>query len=94
MDMQDLDIAVGVPLAAAIEGAGQIQAGVIPAGRVVSTMHKGAYTDLGDAYQALTEYVQAHHLQPVGLAYEYYHNAPDEVAPEELLTEIVFPLAD
>ena len=93
MDMQDLDIEVGFPLSAATPGAGNVQAGSIPAGAVATTMHKGAYTDLGAAYEALNAYLQLKGLHPSGVVYEFYHNAPNEVKPEDLLTEIVFPLA-
>ena len=64
-----------------------------PAGAVATTMHKGAYTDLGAAYEALNAYLQLKGLHPSGVVYEFYHNAPNEVKPEDLLTEIVFPLA-
>jgi effector-binding domain-containing protein len=93
MDMQDLDVEVGFPLTALAQGAGAVRAGSIPAGRVATTLHKGAYTDLGAAYEALNAYLQDQGLQPSGLVYEFYHNAPDEVKPEDLLTEIVFLLA-
>ena len=92
MDMQDLDMEVGFPLTAPVPGAGELKAGTIPAGTVITTMHKGAYTDLGEAYEALNAYIQLKGLHPTGVVYEFYYNAPDEVKPEDLLTEIQFPL--
>ncbi|HEY9089920.1 MAG TPA: GyrI-like domain-containing protein [Anaerolineaceae bacterium] len=93
MDMQDLELEIGFPLAAPVAGQGVFEPGRLPAGQYAVTLHRGPYTNLGDAYEALNGFLGALERQPTGVVYEVYHNAPDEVAPEELLTEIQFPLA-
>ena len=45
------------------------------------------------AYNALAAWVEAEGHTPTGVAYEFYLNDPGEVAPEEIQTEIAFPLA-
>lgn len=92
MDMQNLDIEIGFPLAAPLPGHETMQPGSLPAGEYGVALHRGAYANLGDAYAALNGFLAAQGRQPTGVVYEVYYNAPDEVAPDELLTEILFPL--
>ena len=92
MDMNNLDIEIGFPVATALPGNDKIQAGVIPAGKKASTFHKGAYGDVGPAYQALSEFLGKSGFEATGVAYEYYYNSPEEVPESELLTKIEFLL--
>ncbi len=92
MDMNDLDIEIGFPIATKLAGKDDIQAGEIPEGLIASCIHIGPYDKLGPAYEALTEYVKGQGHEPTGIAYEFYLNDPMETAPEALQTQIVFPL--
>lgn len=94
MDMQNLNVEIGFPLAEPLEGAGALLPGILPEADVAVTMHAGPYTELGAAYEALTEYVQSKNRLPTGIVYEFYYNSPEEVKPEQLLTQIVFVLQD
>lgn len=94
MDMQNLSVEIGFPLSAPLEGAGALLAATMPDADVAVTMHAGPYTELGAAYEALTEYVQSKNRLPTGIAYEFYYNSPMEVKPEQLLTQIMFVLQD
>jgi effector-binding domain-containing protein len=87
MDMQDLDIEIGFPVAKELPGEDQIQPGHIPAGPVVSCLNIGPYDKMDAAYQAMAQRIEA-----TGTVYEFYFNAPDEVPAEELQTRIVMPL--
>ncbi|NTV38769.1 MAG: GyrI-like domain-containing protein [Demequinaceae bacterium] len=64
-----------------------------PAAEVVATLHRGPYTDIGLAYEALTAWLAEQGRESVGPPREVYLNDPADTAPEELLTEIQFPLA-
>jgi len=92
LDMDDLDVEMGFPVSKPLAGKNDIKASVIPACKQASYMYKGPYEKMGPAYEALTAWVAEQGLKPTGISYEYYYNAPCEVAEEELLTKIVFLL--
>jgi effector-binding domain-containing protein len=92
MDMENLDIGIGFPVAKALPGEGKIQAGEIPAGKYASCLYTGPYDEIGDAYDALTAWVEENDYEATGLAYEFYLNDPNETPPEALQTQILFPL--
>lgn len=43
-------------------------------------------------YNEMMLYMAENELEPVGVAYEFYYNSPEEVPEKELLTKIMFPL--
>jgi len=65
----------------------------VPAQLVASTMHKGAYENIEPTYRALGEWIAAEGYQMSGPPMEIYYSDPNEVPPEEYLTEIRFPVA-
>lgn len=91
-DMEDLDIEAGVPIAKVIKGKGQISSYEIPAGKQLTTIHVGPYSQIEPAYEALTAYAKKQKLIPTGIAYEFYLNNPMETEEEDLQTEVAFPL--
>jgi effector-binding domain-containing protein len=91
-DMQDLDVEIGFPVARELPGRGDIQAGEIPGGRVAACLYRGPYSGIAAAYEALSRWMEEKGYQPTGVAYEVYLNDPDETPPEELQTQIAFPL--
>jgi effector-binding domain-containing protein len=92
MDMENLDVEMGFPVARQIAGKGDIKAGEIPAGKRVSCLYKGPYSGVEPVYEAMMQWINENGYTPSGIAYEFYYNAPDEVPENELLTKIVFPL--
>jgi len=92
MDMQDLDIEMGFPVAEEIEGKGTVVKSQVPAGRYAVCMYKGPYSDIGSAYDAVMLWLEENSLQYSGTAYEFYLNDPASVPPEELLTKIMIKL--
>ena len=92
MDMEDLDLEIGFPFAQKVPGEGTILAGEIPGGKAAACVHVGPYDQLGAAYAALHEWMQAHGHVPTGVAYEVYLNDPQATPPAELQTWVVFPL--
>ncbi len=91
LDMADLDVEIGFPLALPLTGRGDIQAGLHPAGYAVAGLHQGPYAEMGPLYQEMAAWIEANGLIPAGPAYEYYFNGPG--TPESaLLTKVVMPV--
>ncbi|HRF48518.1 MAG TPA: GyrI-like domain-containing protein [Anaerolineales bacterium] len=91
-DMNDLEVAIGFPVARFVEGQGEVQPIEIPAGRHATCVHVGPYTGLGGAYEALTRWIKDRGETALGVVYEFYLDDPDDTPPEALQTQIVFPL--
>lgn len=92
MDMADLDIEVGIPVARTLTGKDEVLAKEIPAGLVATCVYTGPYHEISPAYEALGQWMEANGFHPSGVAYEYYLNDPMDTPPQELQTRIVFPL--
>jgi len=91
MDMQNLDVEIGFPVAKALPGKGEIKSGVIPAGKIVFCMYRGAYSEMEPVYGEMSKWIEDNGHKAVGTAYEHYYNGPG--FPEsEMLTMIVMPI--
>ena len=83
----------GFPVAKALPASSEIKCITIPAGKYVSTIHRGAYDTVGPAYDALNKWAKENGYEPTGgLAYEYYLNDPNEDPAIVAETEIRLPL--
>lgn len=92
LDMNDLDVEMGFPVAGVFPDKDGIKAGQIPQGKVVSCMYKGAYAEMEEPYKEIMKWIEDNGHEPTGVYYEYYFNSPGEVPESELLTRIVIPL--
>jgi len=92
MDMQDLDVELGFPVARELAGKGEVQPSKMPTGKAASCVHTGPYGEIESAYVALLQWMQQNGHQPSGVAYEVYLNDPEQTPPEQLQTRIIFPL--
>jgi len=91
LDMQDLDIEIGVAVARPLPEKGTMHAGELPAGKIAACLYTGPYSECGPAYEELQRFIQEQGYEASGIAMEYYLNGP-ETPPEELQTRIVFLL--
>ncbi len=91
-NMDDFEVEIGFPVAKPLPEKDQIKNTEIPGGKLAQAIYTGPYNKIEPAYTALTEYVKENDHEATGVAYEFYLNDPGEVAPEELLTQVVFPL--
>ena len=64
----------------------------LEAAEVASTLYKGPYDGVGPTYGALAGWIAENGYEIVGPPEEVYLNDPGKTAPEELLTEIRFPV--
>jgi effector-binding domain-containing protein len=92
MDMDDLDLEVGFPIKCPFAPEDGLEAGEIPACRVVTCLYTGPYTGIGEAYDGLMSWMEEHHFEGTGLAYEFYLNNPAETPASQLKTDIRIPL--
>lgn len=92
MDMQDLDVEMGFPVAKVLPGHGEVQAGEIPAGKYVCCIYKGPYSGMEQPYQEIFKWIEQKGYKPTGVYYEYYYNSPADVPESELLTRIAIPV--
>lgn len=88
-----IDAEVCVPVGRVVTAAIEVASRELPAATVVRTVHVGPYTELGGAYDALTDWIRAHGTEAAGPVRERYLNGPgDGVEPAAYLTEIEIPI--
>ena len=92
MDMQDLDLECGLPVAQPVVGNDKLKPSEIPTGKQVSCLYTGPYNQIELAYNAIMAWIPANGYTPTGVCYEFYLNDPAETPENELLTKIVFLL--
>jgi effector-binding domain-containing protein len=92
MDMQDLDVEAGFPVSRPLPGRGDIQASEIAGGKAATCIHVGPYSEVGPAYETLSQWIKENGYDATGVAYEMYLNDPQQTPPQELKTQIVLPL--
>ena len=89
---EELQYEVGIAFTGNADGEGRVKVKEIPAHKVVSTVYKGAYGQAAQIYQALIKYAEENDYNIVGPVKEIYITNPMEVAENELLTEVQFPV--
>jgi effector-binding domain-containing protein len=92
LDMNAMDVEAGFPVTHKILGKDEIQSGMIPGGKFLSTLHIDSYDSLKTAYDALAQWARDNGYEPTGVAYEYYLNDPSSDPSIKPETEIRFPV--
>jgi len=92
LDMQDLDLEIGFPVAKSLPAKGEIKSNEIPQGKYVSCMYKGAYSQMEEPYNEMFKWIEEKGYEQKGVYYEFYYNSPNEAPESELLTKIVMAL--
>lgn len=75
-----MTIDVGVQVASALPGNGEIVAMTTPGGLVATTVHIGPYQKLGDASSALHEFCKTHDHPIAGPTWEEYGDWTDDLS--------------
>jgi len=94
MDMEDLDVEMGVPVTEEIEVRGDIKYRVQNLGKVVTCIYRGAYSETFAAYNELKAWMTEKGFEQSAESYEVYLNSPQGVCEDELLTMIVVPMKE
>lgn len=76
------DLEVGIPVTGAVQAAGRVTAGSLPAKRVISTVYHGGYEGLGAAWGEFDAKVKAQGTKTTGEFWEIYETGP-ESGPDE-----------
>jgi effector-binding domain-containing protein len=87
------DIETALPVAHLVPAQGRIQSRALPAGRVVFTIHQGAYDTLGEAFAAVWRFIEQQHAVAAGPPHDLVLVGPDDTPdPADYQTEVAWPI--
>ena len=84
---------IGLRLAKGAGSSGEAFGTEIPAGRYVTTIHRGAYHKVGDTYGKIVEWAARHNVELQDNSIEHYIDDPTEVPKDQVRTEVFVPVA-
>ena len=85
------NVEVGVELLVPCPLTGRVTASALPAGQVAMATHWGAYSQLGEAHQAVSDWCSAQGKPKTGTRWEVY--GPHDNDPGKVWTEVYWLLA-
>jgi DNA-binding transcriptional MerR regulator/effector-binding domain-containing protein len=90
---EPVEVTAFVPVDPLLDGDGEVEPRVLPAGRVAVATFTGPYDELAAAYRAVGGWLAGKHLTTDGPLIETYLVGPDSGLPEsEYRTEIAWPV--
>jgi hypothetical protein len=91
-----INLDVGVEVAAAFAGEGEVVGGILPRGMAAVTTHLGPYHQLGGAHEAIQAWCAANSRRLAGPSWEIYGHWQDEWNrdPTLIRTDVNYLLAD
>ena len=90
---KDVDLEIGAPISKAVKGSERVKVYELPGAEVASTVYKGAYSGVGEAYQAVLRWCEANGYQFYGPTREVYFTNPNDLNdPANNVTEIQIPV--
>jgi effector-binding domain-containing protein len=92
---KDADVELIFPVAKEVPSKGEVKCKDLPGwDRVASTIHKGNYNTVGEAYTALGRWIETNGFQTVGPCREIYFTDPRSGTPvDQYVTEVQMPVA-
>lgn len=91
-DGQEQDIEIGFPFEPGVEGGDNIKVSKIPGGKSAIYHHVGPYEKLPEVHIMLERWLETNGYPISRTFYEIYLNDPHTTAPENLETEIIYPI--
>jgi effector-binding domain-containing protein len=88
-----LDVDFGVGITAPFVPVGDVRPIELPVGEVATTTHRGAYTELGAAHDAVLAWCQSHSRPPAGLRWEVYGHWTEGELPRTDIYYLLRPAA-
>ncbi|MGL4670345.1 MAG: GyrI-like domain-containing protein [Methanobacteriaceae archaeon] len=92
VDPEEMVYDMIIPVSGDVKGNDEVKIKEVPEHTVISVIHKGDYSSLSETYMGIWNYIQENEYLSNGYPKEIYLNSPQEVSPDELLTEIQFPV--
>lgn len=87
------DMQIGVPLAAAAPGQGDVEGGELPGGAMAVAVHAGSYDSLSETFVAMERWMEANGYRPGHGPWESYVTDPGDVPDvKDWRTEVYWPL--
>jgi effector-binding domain-containing protein len=80
----------GFPVPAGTRGNAEIQLATLPGGKMAKTVHLGNFDKIGEAYEALHQWMKDNNAQANGGPWESYVKV--DGTPDEYVTEIYYPI--
>jgi effector-binding domain-containing protein len=93
MPADEFTFLVCMPVAPGAVGGDDVKLDELPAAEAATLLYRGPYDGMEPSWRRLMDWVGASGRQPWGALREIYLSDPDTTAPEDLLTELVVPLA-
>jgi AraC family transcriptional regulator len=88
-------VEAAMPLATAVAGVGEMEAGSLPAGPVAFGLHAGPYEQLPDSHAAIEKWMESKGYRAGGPPWESYVTDPGQLPdPADWRTEVYWPLAN
>ena len=78
------NVEIGVEVATPFAAIGRVVPSSLPAGRVATTLHRGAYEEIGLAHRAIIDWCDHHGLQRTGARWEVYGHATERAEDQEV----------
>jgi len=92
-DPAAFDVEAGIPFDGSFAGSGSIVVTELPGGKAAMTVHLGTYETLSPEYKRIMAWAEANGTRLGDGPWEVYVNDPSNATPDELRTEVYFPLA-
>lgn len=83
------EVMAGFPVWPAISTSGRVEPGRLPGGDVATTVHRGPYEEVGEAFHAVIDWIAQHGRQIAADPWESYLDGPEVDQPR---TKVCFPL--
>lgn len=93
MPGDDFGFLSGVPVAPGATAGNGVKVLELPAGEAAVLTYRGPYDGLADQWQRLMTWVESAGRTPSAPPREVYLNEPGRAAPEDLITQLIAPLA-
>lgn len=93
MTGDEVDVEVGLPVSEPVDGDDDVEAGRLPGGEVIATVHRGPYEGLTEAGKALDRWLEENGREARGPNWELYRvNAGTVDDPSRFETDVVKPI--
>jgi effector-binding domain-containing protein len=94
MSEAEWEVDAGIPVSEPVAGKDDIDATILPAGEVAKTVHRGAYEDIGEAHEAVADWIEQSDWQSSGARWDSYVDDPSGSDPDDVRTFVFWPVEE